>query len=221
MQSKLYPLVQLVFSFAVFLFPVFSADCAEFQIIFKSSEEPAFCGNVLLKNNTFKCSDRSSAYIYAAETVKSVRYNGEQIYPFAATKQVSPENIAPENCDEIFESISGPLLLQKDQYSYFILAKMLEQGICVNKNINKARDYYRLSGIYGQADYRRLVADSRVRIDEGVARTIQEDANRKRELMAQWAAKCQQECTFDDNVENKYRYSKKCYNDCMSYMPKE
>lgn len=197
------------------------ANGAEYAIGLNGQGQKVYCQDVLMDREHLRCSDGSASYMYETSSVASITYDGSLIYPYKNRRKIKTEDITPENCQQLYDQITGPLLLEKDKYSYFIIARMLENGVCINENIDQAKQYYLKSGSFGKKDYARLVDKSRVEVDEQLVRSLQEDANRKRERRENWDAKCQKECRLGDNVENKYRYSTKCYNDCMSYMPED
>lgn len=134
---------------------------------------------------------------------------------------LSEADLHIENCSEIIQSISGPLLLEKNEDVYFIIGRMYEKGICNEKNLEKARKYYLNAGERGAiADQQILVKHpeliKRAELDQDYLNSLQKNADEKIRLHALKDTKCQEECTIDGEVATKFRYNLQCYNDCMS-----
>lgn len=219
MRYTTYSLLRMVFFLVIATLSPKKGNCTGYEIVFTNSSENAFCIDILIGPENTKCLDGKAVYLYSTRMVKSIVSNGEELYPYKREGKIEVQEVRNDNCETVFEFITGPLLLEKDKYSSFILGKMLEEGICVKQDVAQARNYYRKAGRFGKKDYQRLLNLSRVAVDEEFARSLQDDANRKRERKEEWERKCQNECMLEQDVSTKFRYSKECYNDCMRYMP--
>jgi len=205
----------------ILLFTGSIASGKTFVLNLKNSDNHVLCGALKLENGNFKCAANQAVYQYPAESVLEVAVNEKVIYPYSSNRKITIDNLNDESCKDIFAYIKGPLTLEHNEQVHFLVGKMYEQGICAEINLEKARKYYLNAGDSGKAADASLLRKhpeliKRAEIEEEYLIQLQKDADEKRRLLAIKEAECQKDCMVNNDVENKYRYNTRCYEDCMA-----
>jgi len=195
-----------------------------FEVTWGAGSDRVICEKATIKNGSLSCLRGNARYLYPVDQIKNIAYNGTDIFPYKNMEIVQLTDLGVKNCESILDSITGPFLLEEHQDIFLLVGTMFENGICFKKNYDSALYYYKKSGELGRESYSRLIynlsqSGGRADLDKSYLESLQKDADRKRRIRAEWDAKCQRECTIEDKVESKFRYSVQCHNDCMSHMP--
>lgn len=215
---------KIFFSTILYVFISYNIACCENFFVNVSWEDaPIICNAALINNNELKCTQDDTALIYELKNIKSITYKNMSLYPYKNKKIFRYEDVNDSNCQNVLDAIIGPLYLENNENIFFLLGKMYENGLCVQKSTENAVSYYQKSGKKGESAYYELMKKltppvKKAEVDSEYLKKLQEDSDRKRAKKEKWSQKCQSECTVTGSVYNKFRYSTKCYNDCMSYM---
>ncbi len=193
------------------------------EVAIKNMEETVHCDKILLRKKKIECLITGAVYLYSRDTVESISHRGERIYPYIGADELTVEDLRPENCSMITHALKGPMLLERNKHVYYLLANMLEKGICVQTDISHAKVYYKKAGNKGQQSYERLMdkypgITGKKEVDADYLESLQQSANRKRKKREEWELRCQQECRIGGWIDDKYKYSMVCFKDCMDLM---
>ena len=193
----------------------------------KDTGEKVICLNLLLDEDSFRCTIDNAIYIYNIDIVKSVTYNKSTIYPYDRTVRLTEEVLFSKDCDFIKKSLPGPLFLERTQEVYLFVGLMFEHGKCATQSNDKAFSYYQKAGELGRPKFyalqEKLKANEpkpkKAAIDTEFLVTLQKESDIKRIEKAAQTKICNVECSYklesDMKVEDKFRINQQCFDDCM------
>ncbi len=80
-------------------------------------------------------------------------FNGETIYPYDDSIELSESDLYEKDCDYLIKTIKSPLMLEENPDIFILVGTMYEKGICTRQNIQQAFTYYRRAGEDGMKKY--------------------------------------------------------------------
>ena len=129
------------------------ADEPLFQLSVANSNQKIFCEKVRLDPGSFRCKKGEVTYRYQTDAIETVSYNGERIYPYDTSLELTEDDLYTRDCDYLIETLKCPLMLENDPTVFILVGTMYEKGICTRQNIQKAYTYYRKAGKPGMKKY--------------------------------------------------------------------
>jgi len=214
---------KLSFSITCLVFLLTTFNChskaygSDFNVFLKGASKEVICTKVSKIRDEIDCSEGKVLTVFSDSMVEKILFKGETIYPYASNTKLSIDDIKSGNCAHIKAAIVGPILLENNEHFNFLYGKMLEQGICVNVNLDLAKAYYLKGGIEGREAYDQIPHKSieTTKVDKMFVDNLQKDSDQQRMLQARLSQRCQKQCSLN-SIESQFRYSTQCYNDCMS-----
>lgn len=192
----------------------------------KNTGEKISCRNLILDEDSFKCSRNNALYLYNTSMVENVSYNKSTIYPYDRTIRLTETDLSTKDCDFIKSHIPGPLFLERTPEIYLFIGSMFETGKCTTQNNPKAMHYYQKAGRLGKKRFDILQRKIKAQVQPQHAKvateylvTLQKESDLRRIQKVADTQVCEAECRYrlenDAKVEKKFRINLQCFNDCM------
>ena len=193
----------------------------------KDTGEKVICLNLLLDEDSFRCTIDNAIYIYNIDIVNSVTYNKSTIYPYDRTVRLTEDVLLKKDCDFIKRNLPGSLFLERTPEVYLFVGLMFEYGKCATQSNDKAFQYYQKAGAQGRQKFYALQEKLKANepmvekavIDREFLVTLQRESDIKRIEKAAQTKVCNVECSYklesDMKVEEKFRVNQQCFDDCM------
>lgn len=224
--NKIYVIFPLFLSLLLSMSTSFSATPV-FYMHLKTTGEKIDCDNLLLDEDSFKCSIDKATYIYSTDIVNKVTYNKTIIYPYDRGVRLTEEVLFNKDCNFIKKNISGPLLLERTPEIFLFVGLMFESGKCATQSNENAFSYYQKAGNLGKQNFNALQEKLKANeptlkkgvVDANLLITLQQESDLKRIKKDAQVRICNVECSYklesDMKVEDKFRVNQQCFNDCM------
>ena len=132
------------------------AGSSAFQLIVINTHQTISCDKLRLDPGSFRCKQGDTTYKYDANAIETVTFNGESIYPYDSSDQLSESDLYEKDCEYLIEIIKSPLILEDNPDIFILVGTMYEKGICTRQNIQQAYTYYRRAGKPGMKKYNDL-----------------------------------------------------------------
>jgi len=124
-----------------------------FKLQVMNSSKVITCEKVRLDPGSFRCRRGDTTYRYKADTIESITYQGDTIYPYDTSLELSEQDLYTRECDDLIEKLKCPLMLENNPNVFILVGTMYEKGICTRQNIQQAYTYYRKAGKPGMKKY--------------------------------------------------------------------
>jgi len=143
-------------SFISFNSAVVYAETSFFKLHVMNSDKVITCEKVRLDPGSFRCKRGDMTYRYQADGIEMITYQGETIYPYDSSLELTEEDLYTRECDYLVEKLKCPLMLENNPNVFILVGTMYEKGICTRQNIQQAYIYYRRAGKAGMKKYAEL-----------------------------------------------------------------
>lgn len=127
-----------------------------FKLHVMNSDKAIACEKVRLDPGSFRCKRGDTTYRYQADGIETITYQGETIYPYDTSLELTEEDLYTRECDYLVEKLKCPLMLENNPNVFILVGTMYEKGICTRQNIQQAYTYYRRAGKPGMKKYAEL-----------------------------------------------------------------
>ncbi len=130
-----------------------AAGSAGFELTVVNTRQIISCDKLRLVPGSFRCKRGDVTYKYQEAAIESVSFNGETIYPYDDSIELSESDLYEKDCDYLIKTIKSPLMLEENPDIFILVGTMYEKGICTRQNIQQAFTYYRRAGEDGMKKY--------------------------------------------------------------------
>lgn len=105
------------------------------------------CNNFNVVKGKIVCSHDGASFVYAKENIQRISYKDIEIFPYKYDEKKVLNAINERNCNDIIRYLYGALYVDKIARANVFVGSLHERGVCVQQDLGKALEYYKLSGL--------------------------------------------------------------------------